>query len=54
MNPAAFMPRDEKGRFMETHEEGTPCCGVEFSSMLMPSGSYKQKCPECGNWDLVG
>jgi len=54
MNPAAFMPRDENGRFKETHDEGTPCCGVEFSNSTMPSGAIKQQCPECGNWELVG
>lgn len=54
MNPAAFMPRDENGRFKETYDEGTPCCGVEFSDSTMPSGMIKQMCPECGNWDLIG
>ena len=54
MNPAAFMPRDDRGRFKETHDNGTPCCGAEFSNTTMPSGAIKQRCPECGNWDLVG
>ena len=49
MNPAAFMPRDDDGRFVETHDEGTPCCGADFQNTLMPSGTTRMTCPECGN-----
>lgn len=54
MPPHTFRKRDDKGRFLPTHDEGTPCCGAEWQSSLMPSGSYKQSCPECGRWELVG
>jgi len=54
MNPAAFMPRDESGQFTKTHDKGTPCCGAEFQNMTMLSGSVRQSCTECGNWDIVG
>lgn len=47
------MTKDSSIEAQDTETSHTDCDG-DLRSELMPSGCYRQSCPDCGWWAYVG